>query len=330
MSSQVKSSQVKFARTPTAPSASRYHRRLRPDQPLFGRFLFASHFGLVILGTRASLAGLLADARRARACAALLMASSHATAIPSRIGFEQGDSSLIYFGRSGHPNFGTRLHLFAGTHPLMPHGAHQGESIFDPFPLHPAPPGLPTTPNGCVDILAIIGRHVTTSQRTRPSRLARRISSWASNALMNDGISYENQTRDGVVRAYPMPPAQMPRWHGPANLTQPPNAVPMGQASAAEPRMPCHSQTHSLTRMHPPPPRKVDVIFALAKGNWHCGVPSCRKPLNPWAAKGADDAMCCARSNNYIFHDGMRGPTAADNNLKPEFCCYMCMNKGEF
>ena len=38
--------------------------------------------------------------------------------------------------------------------------------------------------------------------------------------------------------------------------------------------------------------------------------------------------MCCARSNNYIFHDGMRGPTAADNNLKPEFCCYMCMNKG--
>ena len=180
------------------------------------------------------------------------MASSHATAIPSRVGFERGDSSLIYFANSGHPNFGTRLHLFAGTHPLMPHGAHQGESIFDPFPLHPAPLGLPTTPNGCVDILAIIGRHVTTHQRTLPGRLAKRISRWASGSLTSDGITYENQTRDGVVRAYPMPPAQMPRWHGLANLTQPPNAVPMGQASAAEPRMPCHSQTHSLTRMHPP------------------------------------------------------------------------------
>ena len=180
------------------------------------------------------------------------MASSHATAIPSRVGFERGDSSLIYFAKAGHPNFGTRLHLFAGTHPLMPHGAHQGESIFDPFPLHPAPLGLPTTPNGCVDILAIIGRHVTTSQRTLPGRLARRISRWAQSSIASDGITYENQTRDGVVRSYPMPPAQMPLWHGPANLTQPPNAVPMGQASAAEPRMPCHSQTHSLTRMHPP------------------------------------------------------------------------------
>jgi len=39
--------------------------------------------------------------------------------------------------------------------------------------------------------------------------------------------------------------------------------------------------------------------------------------------------MCLARRDNYIFHDGMRGPTHADNNLKPEFCCWMCMNKGE-
>jgi hypothetical protein len=29
---------------------------------------------------------------------------------------------------------------------------------------------------------------------------------------------------------------------------------------------------------------------------------------------GADNAMCMARVQNYIYHDGMRGPTAADNN----------------
>ena len=30
--------------------------------------------------------------------------------------------------------------------------------------------------------------------------------------------------------------------------------------------------------------------------------------------------MCLSRRDNY-----MRGPTHADNNLKPEFCCGMCM-----
>ena len=49
----------------------------------------------------------------------------------------------------------------------MPHGPYQGESIFDPMLLHPAPPGLPTTPNGCVDICALITPQTTTKQRTR-------------------------------------------------------------------------------------------------------------------------------------------------------------------
>ena len=39
--------------------------------------------------------------------------------------------------------------------------------------------------------------------------------------------------------------------------------------------------------------------------------------------------MCIAREENYIYHDGLRGPTAADNNIKAEFCCGMCMRKGE-
>ena len=87
--------------------------------------------------------------------------------------------------------------------------------------------------------------------------------------------------------------------------------------------------THLHTLPPPPPPQQVDVIFALAKGNWHCGNPLCRKPLDPWAAPGADNAMCIAREENYIYHDGLRGPTAADNNIKTEFCCGMCMRKGE-
>ena len=87
--------------------------------------------------------------------------------------------------------------------------------------------------------------------------------------------------------------------------------------------------THLHTLPPPPPPQQVDVIFALAKGNWHCGNPLCRKPLDPWAAPGADNAMCIAREENYIYHDGLRGPTAADNTIKTEFCCGMCMRKGE-
>jgi hypothetical protein len=119
-----------------------------------------------------------------------------------------------------------------------------------------------------------------------------------------------------------MPPGQLPRWHGPANLRQPVNSVPMGQARAA-PTLPALSLTNSrqMTHLHtlPPPstpPQQVDVFFALAKGNWHCGNPLCRKPLDPWAANGADNAMCIARVQNYIYHDGLRGPTAADNNLR--------------
>jgi len=184
----------------------------------------------------------------------------------------------------------------------MPHGPYAGESIFDPMPLHPAPPGLPTMPNGSVDLCALITPHTTTTQATRAGRLAKRISNWAGHSLVSDGIQYQAQSADGIVRAFPFPPGQMPRWHGPANLMQPVHSVPIGQ---------------------------VDVIFALAKGNWHCGNPICRKPLDPWAAQGAHNAMCVARVQNYIFHDGLRGPTAAENNLKPEFACFMCANKGE-
>ena len=155
----------------------------------------------------------------ARAASVRWMAASHATAIPSRVGFSHGDSSLIRFRSANRPNFGRRLQLFAGTHPLMPHGPSQGESLFDPFPLHPAPPGLPTMPNGSVDICALIPPQTTTEQMTRAGRLASRISKWAQSCLCTDGRQYEAQSRDGIVRAFPMPPGQLPRWHGPANLT---------------------------------------------------------------------------------------------------------------
>ena len=100
-----------------------------------------------------------------------------------------------------------------------------------------------------------------------------------------------------------------------------------------QPRLACPVYTHKLTHLHtlppPPAPQQVDVLFALAKGNWHCGNPLCRMPLDAWAAKGAHNAMCVARVQNYIFHDGLRGPTAAENNIKPEFACGMCASKGE-
>jgi hypothetical protein len=179
------------------------------------------------------------------------------------------------------------------------------------MPLHPAPPGLPTMPNGSVDICALITPQTTTKQRTRAGRLAKRISRWASHALTNDGQQYEAQSADGIVRAFPFPPGQMPRWHGPANIRQPVNSVPMGQARAA-PTLPALSLANSLQMTHlhtlppPPPPQQVDVFFALAKGNWHCGNPRCCKPLDAWAAPGADNAMCIARGENYIYHDGPR------------------------
>ena len=76
-------------------------------------------------------------------------------------------------------------------------------------------------------------------------------------------------------------------------------------------------------------PVQADVIFALAKGNWRCGNPRCRRRLNPWAAPN-DVATCCiARVDNYQYHDGMRGPTAAENNIHAEMCCRMCANNGE-
>lgn len=116
----------------------------------------------------------------------------------------------------------------------MPHGPYAGESIFNPMPLHPAPPGLPTTANGCVNICAIIAPHVTTQQNTRASVLANRISCWAKNSISNDRRTYEAQSANGSVRAYPILPGQLPRWHGPANLRQPVNAVPVGQVSPRE------------------------------------------------------------------------------------------------
>jgi len=95
-----------------------------------------------------------------------------------------------------------------------------------------SPPGMPTMPNGSVDICALIPPQTTTSQRTRAGRLALRISTWTAHSLAADGVQYEAQSRDGIVRAFPMPPGQLPRWHGPANLRQPVNSVPMGQARA--------------------------------------------------------------------------------------------------
>ena len=160
------------------------------------------------------------------------MAASHSTAIPSRIGFSHGDSSVMRFQHRGLPCFGRRLHSFAATNPLYPNGPFQGEPIFNPAPLHPAPPGLPTTPSGSVDILAIITPHVHTRQRTLAGQLADRISRWAVGAVKNDGVQYEEQSADGIVRAYPMPPGQLPLWHGQANLQQPVNAVPVGQVSS--------------------------------------------------------------------------------------------------
>ena len=65
----------------------------------------------------------------------------------------------------------------------MPHGPYAGESIFNPMPLHPAPPGMPTMPNGSVDICALITPQTTTSQRTSAGRLAQRISNWAGHSL---------------------------------------------------------------------------------------------------------------------------------------------------
>ena len=168
---------------------------------------------------------LIADARRARVRPWM---ASHSTAIPSRVGFVYGDSSVMRFPRA-RPNIGRRLQRYAATNPTVPHGPFQGESIFDPMPMHPAPPGLPTMPRGSVDILAIIAPHVTTRQNTRAGILAKRISTWAKNSISSDGVLYQAQSADGIVRAYPMPPGQLPRWHGPANLRQPAHSVPVGQ-----------------------------------------------------------------------------------------------------
>jgi len=142
----------------------------------------------------------VASFQRGNQTGAAAWMASHSTAIPSRVGFAHGDSSLMRFQHRTSPNFGRRLHRFAATNPTVPHGAFQGESIFNPMPLHPAPPGLPTTPRGCVDICQIIAPHVTVRQRTRAGELANRISQWANNSVASDGRQYEAQSADGIVR----------------------------------------------------------------------------------------------------------------------------------
>ena len=258
--------------------------------------------------------------------------TSHATAIPTRVFWDNQDSSLIRYPVNGHPNFGRRLDNYARTNPVYPYGNHAGESIFNPIPMHVAPPNLPLTANGCVDILAIIQPHVSTSDRTPAGRLAHKISNWASKLVSGDGVSYEKDTADGHGRAYPMPPNAGPLWQAPVPLVQPVNGVPIGQVLPAIRTRALTPCPYNLTRMHtlPRPMTQVDVIFALAKCNWHCGNPRCRRRLNPWAALGAVDAAHVARVDNYIYHDGLRGPTMADNNIQPELCCGLCMRKGEF
>ena len=225
--------------------------------------------------------------------------ASYATSIPSRVGFVQQDTSLSVWPHDMQPCFGMRLHQWAAQQMRAPTGIYQGELILDPMPLNAAPPGLPLTPNGCVDILQLIGPRDATSHPTNAGRLADKISSWASSSLRADGIVYNRQSRDGIVRALPEPPAGGP-WHGPVQLYQPANTMPAGQ---------------------------VDVLFAMAKCNWRCGVPYCQKILNPLS--NGHDAPRFVRHNNWIWHHGMRGLTAADNNMEPFMICDMCCNKGE-
>ena len=75
------------------------------------------------------------------------------------------------------------------------------------------------------------------------AREDRRVKREASGLVQDDGIQYEAQTRDGIVRADPMPPGQLPRWHGPANLQQPANGSRWDRHVQPQPCLPCHSQT---------------------------------------------------------------------------------------
>jgi len=223
------------------------------------------------------------------------------TSIPSRAGFTKQDTSLTIWPQDTLPCFGTRLHHFAAQQITVPHGIYAGELVLDPIPLFPAPPGLPVTPvNGCVDILQLIGPLDATKHQTYAGRLANKISCWASGSLVSDGEIYRKQSRDGIVRALPEAPAGGPAWHGPVQLHQPANTMPAGQ---------------------------IDVLFALAKCNWRCGVPYCQKIMNPLSM--GDDAPRFVRSHNWIWHHGMRGLTAADNNIEPFMICAMCCRKGE-
>ena len=224
------------------------------------------------------------------------------TTVPSRAGFVKQDTSLTVWPNDKRPCLGTRLHNFAAQQIRVPHGIYAGELVLDPIPLFPAPPGLPVTPvNGCVDILQLIGPLDACSHGTPAGMLAYKISKWATSALQNDGRSYNKQIRDGIVRGLPeLPPNGGPVWHGPPGVFQPANPMPAGQ---------------------------VDVLFALAKCNWHCGVPFCQKVLDPFAR--GDDAPRFPRHNNWVWHHGMRGLTAADNNVEPFMICDMCCRKGE-
>ena len=128
------------------------------------------------------------------------------TSVPSRAGFTKQDTSLTVWPHDIQPCFGARLHHFAAQQITVPHGIYAGELVLDPIPLNPAPPGLPVTPvNGCVDILQLIGPLDATEHQTNGGRLAEKITDWASHALVNDGKSYNKQSRDGIARALPEP-----------------------------------------------------------------------------------------------------------------------------
>ena len=227
-------------------------------------------------------------------------AISHTNAIPSRVNYEQQDASLIKYRLKGHPTIGTRFQIWAATRPTVPHGPWVNESVIDPAPLLPVPPGLPTTPNGAFDIGAILQPGVTTTQGGLAGHLANRISHWCTASVAADGKTYGNQSADGKPRAYPEPPAGGV-WHGP-NLFQHVNATCAGQ---------------------------IDVIYAITKGGLHCGNPNCRKPLNLWALPNDHDNPCLCRQDHYRWHDGMRGATAVENNLKVSLGCTTCASKGE-
>ena len=228
--------------------------------------------------------------------------------IPSRAGFTKQDCSLAIYPSASYPNYGQRLHNDIAQNPVVPHGPHMNELIYNPAPLHGPPPGLPVHLNNGVDIGAIIVPGTTTRDQTLGGIFANRISRCACHLLQADGHSYHDQQLDGRIRAYPEPPGPgvplpVQVWHGPVALTQHPTAAELGQR---------------------------DVIFALLKSNFHCGNPLCQLILDPWAPAGSPSVMHVCRYDHYRWHFGVRGPTALENNSKPTLCCTQCMLKSEW